>query len=466
MRGRRRVTLDRPNSKQPFGSPQNSVDAPPVADLPTTASSASRFALIMSGGGARGAYEAGVLSFVLDELPRRLGRPVRFQVVTGTSVGAIHACYVAATQGRPDAGRSLVEIWRSLQVSGVYRVGIGDAVGIPLRLIGVWRGGTKPPEDGVPERLSGLFDTSPLEQLVRENIPWNGLRHNVDSGEVDAVAVTATEISSGKSIVWVDTRERAVRRWKHDPFVVARPVALGPEHALASAAIPFLFPAPRIDGGYFCDGGLRLNTPLAPALRLGADRLLIIGLRHPPTPEEEAALTPHRESDYSSFAYLGGKVLNALLLDHVDYDVDRLRLVNAILDTGIRAYGPDFMRRINAVIEEMRGTPYKVVRNVYLLPSRDLGVVASECLKHHRHEGGLRNWLSDAMVRYTVRGIAAEADLLSYLYFDDCYVHDLIELGRSDAAAHAEELIAFFRDETLDPTDHAGRNQAQAMNDR
>jgi hypothetical protein len=130
-----------------------------------------------------------------------------------------------------------------------------------------------------------------------------------------------------------------VRPWLHDPFVVARPTALGPRHALASAAIPFIFPAPRIDGGYFCDGGLRLNTPLAPALRLGADRLLIIGLRHPPTPEEEAALSPHRESNYTSLAYLGGKVLNALLLDHVDYDVDRLRLVNAILDTGVRAYG-------------------------------------------------------------------------------------------------------------------------------
>jgi NTE family protein len=436
-----------------LAAPQADADAQPVADLPRSADAARRFALVISGGGARGAYEAGVLGFILDELPRRLGRPVRFQVITGTSVGAIHACYVAATQGRAGAGRGLTEIWRSLEVSGVYRVGIGDTVGIPLRLLGLSRAGTKPPEDGVPERLSGLLDTSPLERLVQESIPWDDLRRNVDTGEVDAVAVTATEISSGKSIVWVDNRERAVRRWAHDPFVVARSVALGPRHALASAAIPFIFPAPRIDGGYFCDGGLRLNTPLAPALRLGADRLLIIGLRHPPTPEEDAALTPQRESNYSSLAYLGGKVLNALLLDHVDYDVDRLRLVNAILDTGVRAYGPDFMRRINAVIEEMRGTPYKVVRNVYLLPSRDLSVIAAECFEHHHRAKGLRSWFSDVIARYAVRGIAAEADLLSYLYFDDCYARHLIELGRSDAAAHAEELLAFFRDETLDATE-------------
>jgi NTE family protein len=436
--------------KHPAASQQAGSEGRPVADLPPSATAARRFALVMSGGGARGAYEAGVLGYILDELPRRLGRPVRFEIVTGTSVGAIHACYVASTQGRPHAGRGLAQIWRALHVGGVYRVGIRDALGIPLRLLGLSRSSTEPAEDGIPERLSGLLDTTALERLVQHSIAWDDLRRNIDSGEIDAVAVAATEISSGKSIVWVDNRERAVRPWRHDPFVVARPMALGPQHALASAAIPFIFPAPRIDGGYFCDGGLRLNTPLAPALRLGADRLLIIGLRHPPTPEEEAALSPHRESNYSSLAYLGGKVLNALLLDHVDYDVDRLRLVNAILDTGVRAYGPEFMQRINAVIEEMRGTPYKVVRNVYLLPSRDLGVIAADCFAHHHSSGGLRNWISNTVARYAVHGIAEEADLLSYLYFDECYIRHLLELGHHDAAVHADELLAFFRDESRD----------------
>ena len=400
----------------------------------------------MSGGGARGAYEAGVLSYVLDELPRRLGRPVRFQIITGTSVGAIHACYVAATLGQRDAGRGLIDIWRSLEVGGVYDVGVSDVVRIPLRLLGLTGRQVNPPEAGIPERLSGLLDTVPLERLVRERIPWADLRRHVDAGEIEAVAVAATEISSGKSVVWVDNRQGAVRRWARDPFVIARPAALAPKHALASAAIPFLFPAPCIDGSYYCDGGLRLNTPLAPALRLGADHLLIVGLRHLPTPAEEAALAAHREANYSSLAYLGGKVLNALLLDHVDYDVDRLRLINAILDTGTRAYGPDFLRRINQTIEELRGTPYRVVRNIYLLPSRDLGVIAADCLEHHRRTRGLRAWLTDAVVRYAVHGIAAEADLLSYLYFDRCYTAHLIDLGRADAEAHADELLAFFRD--------------------
>ena len=405
-----------------------------------------RYALVMSGGGARGAYEAGVLSYVLDDLPRRLGHPIRFQIVTGSSVGAVHACYVAATMGNPDAGKGLVAIWRSLDVSGVYRLGVTDVVNVPLRLLGLARARIVAAEKDIPERLTGLLDTLPLEQLVRDRIPWEGLRHNVDAGDVEAVAIAATEIRSGKTIVWVDNREKQVTRWARDPFVIARPAALGPAHALASAAIPFLFPAPRIDGSYFCDGGLRLNTPLAPALRLGADRLLVIGLRHVPAPGEETQLAAPRESNYATLTYLVGKVLNALLLDHIDYDVDRLRLVNGILDTGVRTYGPDFLTRINETVEAIRGTSYKVVENVYIQPSKDLGVIAAECQSEHRNIAGLRSWLTDATVRYAVRGVVAEADLLSYVYFDHCFANHLIELGRADAEARADELLTFFSD--------------------
>jgi NTE family protein len=390
----------------------------------------------------------GVLSYVLDELPRRLGRPVHFNIITGTSVGGIHACYTAATTGQAGAGRRLVDIWRSLDLSGVYDIHLGDVVSLPLRLLGVGvrrvTAGRRD-ADALPERLSGLLDTRPLERLVHETIPWASLRLNVDTGVVTAVAIAATEIASGKSVVWVDSRN-PVRPWMHDPFVVAQQAELTPLHALASAAIPFLFPALRVGDSFFCDGGLRLNTPLAPALRLGADRLLIIGLRHLPTPEEDAALAAHREQNYFSLPYLTGKVLNALLLDHVDYDVDRLRLVNAILDTGVRAYGPEFLPRINEVVRRLRGNPYRIVHNVYLQPSRDLGVLAAECLEHPRETPGIRAWLSGTVMRYAARGIAAEADLLSYLFFDRCYLEHLIELGRRDAAARADELAALLGD--------------------
>jgi NTE family protein len=405
-----------------------------------------RFALVLSGGGARGAYEAGVLSYVLDDVAARLGRPVRFQILTGTSVGAIHACYVAAAQGREGCGRRLLDIWRNLHLAGVYRVGVGDVVRIPLRILGLLRPRKAPPEEGIPERLQGLFDTLPLERLVRERIPWADLRRNVDSGRVESVALATTEISTGRSIVWVDTRDHVIRRWANDPFVIARATALTPAHALASAAIPFLFPAPRIGDAYYCDGGLRLNTPLAPALRLGADKLLIVGLGRPPVPDhEERELAARREEDYGSLTYLAGKVLNALLLDHVEYDVDRLQLMNAILATGARVYGPDFLPRMNETIEAIRGTPYRIVDDIHVRPSRDLGAIAAECLAQHR-PGGLASWASDATLRYAVHGIAAEADLLSYIYFDHCYARHLLDLGRADAAARADDLLAFFRD--------------------
>jgi NTE family protein len=421
------------------------LQAQPTSDLPRATPGLPCFALIMSGGGARGAYEAGVLSWLLDDLPRRLGHPVRFDIVTGTSVGAIHACYVAASLDDPGAGARLAEVWRSLDLGGVYRFPLGDLLTLPLRALGFGRGPVPAPEAGLPPRLSALLDALPLERIVREHIPWEALRRRIDAGAVRAVALAATEIATGKTIVWVDNRERAITRWARDPFVIARPAALAPAHALASAAIPFLFPALRIDGAYYCDGGLRLNTPLAPALRLGADRLLIVGLRHRPTPEEEQAVAATHEAAYGSFSFLAGKVLNALLLDHVEYDVDRLRVVNAILDTGTRAYGPEFLTRINETVEAARGTAYRVVRNIYLTPSRDLGLIAAECLDQHRTQGSLRRRLARAAIQRALRGFIGEADLLSYLYFDGCYTAHLIALGRADAEAHADELLAFFR---------------------
>ncbi|MFN8544340.1 MAG: patatin-like phospholipase family protein [Candidatus Binatia bacterium] len=398
----------------------------------------------MSGGGARGAYEAGVIGWVLDELPRRLGRSLRFDVVTGTSVGAIHACWVAATQGEADAGERLAAVWRSLEISGVYDVGLSDIVALPLRLLGLATGRVVAGK-AQPDRLGGLLDARPLETIVRDRIPWGPLRRNLDTGGV-ALAIAATEVATGRSVVWIDGEPVGFRPWRRDPFVVARPTPLAPIHALASAAIPFLFPALRVDGAYYCDGGLRLNTPLSPALRLGADRLLIVGLRHVPSPTEEAGLRPQHEHDFPSLAYLAGKVLNALLLDHVDYDVARLRVVNTILETGLRTYGPDFVDRINTAVGTVSEDTNRIVRHVYMQPSADLGALAAECIDHERPGGGLRGWLADTVVRGAVRGLGSEADLLSYLLFDRCYAAHLMELGRRDAEARADEIGALFTD--------------------
>jgi len=411
-----------------------------------SATSSLRISLVMSGGGARGAYEAGVLSYLFDELPALLGRPIHFDIVTGTSVGAVHACWVAATQDDPDAGRRLTELWSSLSLEDVFPVGVTDVFRVPWRLLGLGgASGWLPPRDNkAPARLPGLFDTTLLESLVLGQIPWEKLYRNLDEGRLYALAVAATEIATGRSVVFVDTPSGTVPQWAGNPFVIARAARIGPEHALASAAIPLIFPAVRVDHAYCYDGGLRLNTPLAPALRLGADRVLVIGLRYQRSAEEEDRIARERLANYSSLTFLSGKALNALLLDRVEHDVDRLRLFNAILERGVKAYGPEFLTRINEPIMTMRNTPYRIVENLFVRPSKDIGAIAAECLEHESSGRGARNWLSRNLARYAGHGSVGEADLLSYLFFDRCFVDHLMELGRHDAGQISGELAKFF----------------------
>ncbi|HVM95223.1 MAG TPA: patatin-like phospholipase family protein [Candidatus Acidoferrales bacterium] len=406
----------------------------------------ARIALVLSGGGARGAYEAGVLSYLFSDLRKRLGRPVHFDILTGTSVGAIHACYLAASQSDSEVGVALTQLWRSLSLDRVFAPGIVDVFRVPLQLLGLTRERKPLPAtaSGIPERLPGLFDTAWLEEIVLSNIDWSRIRANIDTGQLEALAIAATEIATGRSVVFIDTGDRPTPPWSRDPFVVARAARLGPAHALASAAIPLIFPSLRIDRTYYCDGGLRLNTPLAPALRLGADRVLVIGLRYPRTSDEEDRMARRRESMYNNPTYLAGKALNALLLDRIEYDVERLRLFNGILESGVRHYGPEFLVKINEPIVEQRATPYRIVRDCMLRPSKDLGMLAAECLEHQGRSRGMRDWLSRNVVRFAGHGALGEADLLSYLFFDRCYADHLIQLGRRDAQDAEEQLLKFL----------------------
>jgi NTE family protein len=404
-----------------------------------------RIALVLSGGGARGAYEAGVLSYLFEDLPARLGRPVHFDLLTGTSVGAVHACYLAAWQDEADAVGRLPEIWRSLSLERVFAVGASDVVRVPWQLLGRYVPRSPlPATRGIPERLRGLFDTTWLETIVLDNIAWERLRQNLEEQHLQALAVAATEVATGRSVVFVDSHGNSFPEWTHDPFIIARSARIGPAHALASAAIPLLFPAIRIDRTYYCDGGLRLNTPLAPALRLGADRVLVVGLRYPRPAPKQDQIARRREENYGNPVHLLGKAVNALLLDRIEQDVQRMRLFNAILERGVEAYGDDFLTRINEPIIAHRDAPYRIVRDFVLQPSKDLGEIAAACLAHQRRSRGVRDWLSRGVVRYARGGTLSEGDLLSYLFFDGCYARHLIDLGRHDAEQAAEELSDFF----------------------
>jgi NTE family protein len=404
-------------------------------------------AVVLSGGGARGAYEAGVLRFILDELPGRTGIKPDFEIISGTSVGAIHACFLAATADETEKrGERLVEIWDRMRVQEIFHFTMRDWFKLPKRFFGVKRVAKQLREGQRPDRLYGLLDTGPLERLVLQSIPWRGIRRNVRSGRVDTVCVAATQVATGRAVVFCDSHRPELPPWASVSNIRMQRIRLSPLHALASAAIPLLFPSVRVGARYYADGGLRLNTPLAPAVRLGADRILVIGLTQETGPTTSEALAQERTAEFGNPMYLFGKVLNALMLSPIDADVARLHFVNDIIATGTKVYGDDFLEKLNSGLDPKGDRPLRRIEDLVIRPSEDLGRMAAEVVRNDpKLELGAFLGL---LRRSTGAGSTAkEADLLSYLLFDAAYARPLAELGYKDAEARQDELAAFFTDD-------------------
>jgi NTE family protein len=344
----------------------------------------------------------------------------------------------------PEAGvRALVEIWRKMSFATVYRFGVGDAYGFSKTLLGFVTGRATGAGDD-KARVHGLLDTAPLAQLVVEGIPWRRLRQNRRAGRFSAVCVSTTEIATGRTVTFVDHHDRAVPTWTNDVLHVARPARLTPEHALASAAIPFLFPAVRIGETYFCDGSLRQQTPLSPALRLGSNRVLVVGLRHGRPPSLDDPLAAERIERMSSAGFLFGKVLNALLIDRLEYDLGQMRVMNRVLRAGIELWGDEYLDRINVQVKKERGLGFRVVEDCLIRPSEDIGSIAARHVERVRSSPG-RSWLGSLAFGALTRGSPSnEADLMSYLLFDGEYAAELIDLGYRDAEAMEADLYRFF----------------------
>ncbi|WP_394824152.1 patatin-like phospholipase family protein [Pendulispora albinea] len=400
---------------------------------PPAQPSGRRVAMILSGGGARGAYEVGVLWYIFDELTRIRGRPPKIDILCGTSIGAINACYLAAHLGDPVLGmRRLVDLWSELQLPRVLGFGVRQVLSLPRLVLG----GTG---DGY-----GLFDARPMAEIVTREISWRAVSRCLRRRQLLALSVSCTEVSRGRTVVFMQTSPHWTIPETPPPRTVFRSCHVGPHHALASAAIPLLFPPVRIDRELYLDGGLRQNTPIAPALRLGATHIFAMGssqVVHGPLGSEG----PRKTTEMPAAAFLLGKVLNAFLLDHLDTDIELLTRINHVIEDGTSTFGTDFLERLNTAATKRNAPAYKHVHCVNVRPSENMGRMASDFVRRGRYRGD--PFVTKRLLSMLDFGVGDEADLASYLLFDGQFCRQLIEMGRADARARRDELLEFFADD-------------------
>ncbi|MBM4356691.1 MAG: patatin-like phospholipase family protein [Deltaproteobacteria bacterium] len=385
--------------------------------------------IVLAGGAARGAYQVGVLEHLVTRVADDLGRDVPLDILCGTSVGAMNACMMAAHADQP-RGRAahMVAVWTSLQLDDLLRPAARSMFDVARGILGR---GTSVLEAGA------LLDPTPLADLLQRSIPFERIDTHLRSGRLRAVTVTTTQLTTGRAVVFVQRRRAHPAPWPDSHQVAPRAVRLRAIHTLASAAVPLLFPAVRIDGRYYSDGGLKQNVPLSPARRLGARALIVINPKHAPPPPPSESLHAIEEGAPSAL-FLLGKTLNALLVDRIDNELDRFEKINAILEAGERRYGDGFADTLNTDLGYEPGAGLQNIDVVHIRSSVNIPKLAAEFVRDPRfHFPGV---LGRVMKRLAHDETISDADLLSYVLFDGEFAGRLIEIGRMDAAAHHERL--------------------------
>lgn len=381
----------------------------------------TRLGLVLPGGGARAAYQVGVLRAIADLLPARATNP--FPVITGTSAGAVNATAIAVHGERfRVAVGNLERVWRNFQVNQVFRADTASMLRSGLHwLLAMMSGGwlLPPPKS--------LFDNSPLRELLGEQFDFSGVSRSIDAGQLDALSISAAGYMSARSMSFYEAKPGSTP-WSRLRRA-GEPASLSLDHLMASVAVPFLFPPVLMEDEYFGDGSMRQASPFSSAIHLGADRLLVIGTRN------ETHFAVPQPPLCPTFGQIFGYMLDALFTDGLYADMERLTQINQLVELGVPA-APD-------------GTQLKKIDMMVILPSRDISQIA------RHHVGSLPRTL-----RVLLRTMGAlntgGGQLMSYLLFQDSFTRELIALGYQDAMKRSDDLLAFIGGFTIESTGATG----------
>jgi len=374
-------------------------------------SSGPKTALILSGGGARAAYQVGVLK-AIDEL---LSEPERnpFPILCGTSAGALNATTLAVqSRNFHHAVNNLVQVWKNIHVHHVYR---SDLPGVVAKgahwlaaLIFGWLVRTNP---------RSLLDNSPLAGFLTRTVDFSRIDNAINAGSLYALSITASGYASGQSVSFY--QGGSTEGWQRTQRNGCQ-TTIGLEHLMASSAIPFFFPAAHIHREYFGDGSMRQSAPISPAIHLGADRVLVVGVGRMNEPRERAT-----SASYPTLAQIAGHALSSIFLDSMAADIERIKRINktiSLIPSDRREPGVVSLRQVDVLV---------------ISPSERLDHIAA------KHAGSLP-WT----IRYLLRGIGATSyrggALLSYLLFEPSYTRELMDLGYKDTMDRRDEVMAFL----------------------
>jgi NTE family protein len=370
----------------------------------------NKLALVLNGGGARGSYQAGALRAIYEIIKKD---QLLFDIITGNSAGAINAIYLA--NNARDWGSStqyLVDLWKRIKLDDVFDIGPYTMGKLGTR----WMKGSIFKSANPENPLNGFLNTDPMKKLLAREVDFKELHQLIEEKLISGVALSTTNYYSGSSVVFFDA-EKSIPEWsKSDRFSIRTELKI--EHAMASAAIPLFFPPIKIAKSYYGDGCIRQVTPLSPAIHLGAKKIIAIGIRNQRSQEAIKEFTL-KTNLAPQFSQIGGVMMNAIFLDSLDADVERLEKMNIMV----------------AIMG--KHSPWKHIPILALNPSKDLG--------------GMTKKLNDEMpklFRFLLSSIGivglSGLDLLSYLAFDSSFTEEVTELGYEDTMARKNEILAFI----------------------